>query len=287
MKAGLFGGGWQDHFDALDEAFDRHAAENMPPHPFGASVDAILTGYPDDASDSTIMHAAGAPVLETPASHSVPPNSSFAFGMDSGGLGPRPGLQFPQDAHGVSGGNSASFIPRGNAVAVPGIDSTDQAPSVWQSKAMQDAAARAAGDQFSPPAGFREPRDECLSNGGSDMDACTKIDIGTGMIVTGHNASYDHLGDVAKMGVDAHEDRHKSDIQPYLHWWMPNVASSILLDKDYRKDEGKFEVPALQAEIDLLQNHVDQNPNDPNNSAIRARILDRMLRIDGYGKQRR
>jgi hypothetical protein len=34
----------------LNEAFDRHVAENMPPHPFGASVDAIVTGYADDGS---------------------------------------------------------------------------------------------------------------------------------------------------------------------------------------------------------------------------------------------
>jgi hypothetical protein len=46
-KAGLFGGGWEDYLDALNEAFDRHVAENMPPHPFGASVDAIMTGYAD------------------------------------------------------------------------------------------------------------------------------------------------------------------------------------------------------------------------------------------------
>ena len=48
-KAGLFGGGWEDYLDALNEAFDRHVAENAPPHPFGASVDAIMTGYPDEA----------------------------------------------------------------------------------------------------------------------------------------------------------------------------------------------------------------------------------------------
>lgn len=52
-KAGLFGGGWEDYLDALNDAFDRHVAENAPPHPFGASVDAIMTGYadgPDEAS---------------------------------------------------------------------------------------------------------------------------------------------------------------------------------------------------------------------------------------------
>jgi len=54
-KAGLFGGGWEDYLDALNEAFDRHVAENMPPHPFGASVDAIMTGYPDDASGSLLF----------------------------------------------------------------------------------------------------------------------------------------------------------------------------------------------------------------------------------------
>lgn len=47
MKAGLFGGGWEEYLDGLNEAFDRHVAENAPPHPFGASVDAIMTGYPD------------------------------------------------------------------------------------------------------------------------------------------------------------------------------------------------------------------------------------------------
>jgi hypothetical protein len=47
MKAGLFGGGWEDYLDALNDAFDRHVAMNAPPHPFGASVEAILSGYPD------------------------------------------------------------------------------------------------------------------------------------------------------------------------------------------------------------------------------------------------
>lgn len=49
-KAGLFGGGWEDYLNALNDAFDRHVAENVPPHPFGASVDAIMTGYPDGAT---------------------------------------------------------------------------------------------------------------------------------------------------------------------------------------------------------------------------------------------
>ena len=39
--------GWEDYLDELNDAFDRHAAENAPPHPFGASVDAIMTDYPD------------------------------------------------------------------------------------------------------------------------------------------------------------------------------------------------------------------------------------------------
>lgn len=46
-RAGLFGGGWEDYLGTFNDAFDRHVAENWPPHPFGASVDAILTGYPD------------------------------------------------------------------------------------------------------------------------------------------------------------------------------------------------------------------------------------------------
>jgi hypothetical protein len=53
-KAGLFGGGWEDYLHALNEAFDRYVAENMPPHPFGASVDAIMTGYADDAGNSPV-----------------------------------------------------------------------------------------------------------------------------------------------------------------------------------------------------------------------------------------
>jgi len=53
MKAGLFGGRWEDYLDALNDAFDRHVAENMPPHPFGASVDAIMTGYADDGGNPT------------------------------------------------------------------------------------------------------------------------------------------------------------------------------------------------------------------------------------------
>jgi len=59
-KAGLFGGGWEDYLDALNDAFDRHVAETMPPHPFGASVDAIMTGYPDGASVPPDLASGGA-----------------------------------------------------------------------------------------------------------------------------------------------------------------------------------------------------------------------------------
>jgi len=155
-KAGLFGGGWEDYLDALNEAFDRHVAENMPPHPFGASVDAIMTGYPDDAGGSLLFgsleHAADfpnaayasggvgsdfpgvsramaqpptmnsapnsmtaratgeAPMLATPVSNSVSPNSGSAFGMDSGGLGPQSGLQIPRDNRGGLYPDSAAFL---------------------------------------------------------------------------------------------------------------------------------------------------------------------------------
>lgn len=34
----------------MNDAFDRHADENAPPHPFGASVDANMTGMTDGAN---------------------------------------------------------------------------------------------------------------------------------------------------------------------------------------------------------------------------------------------
>jgi hypothetical protein len=72
-KAGLFGGGWEDYLDALNEAFDRHVAENMPPHPLGASVDAIMTGYPDDTG--------------------VPPGSACGGGWSADATGLLPAFQ--------------------------------------------------------------------------------------------------------------------------------------------------------------------------------------------------
>ena len=83
-RAGLFGGGWQDYFDALNEAFDRHVAENMPPHPFGASIDAIMTGYADDAGAPSGVAPGntgsfGAGVLRPAFNSSMVPQASDAF----------------------------------------------------------------------------------------------------------------------------------------------------------------------------------------------------------------
>lgn len=86
-KAGLFGGGWEDYLDALNEAFDRHVAENMPPHPFGASVDAIMTGYPDDVPPDLASGGAwgaGAAALLPALQSSAAPQVSDLFLRNSG-----------------------------------------------------------------------------------------------------------------------------------------------------------------------------------------------------------
>jgi hypothetical protein len=109
MKAGLFGGGWEDYLDALNEAFDRHVAGNAPPHPFGASIDAILTGYPDDAPDSMIARARSAPMLGTP----------------------RLGLQFPQDGQVGPHPDSAVLLEQqgvGKPAAKPSLDKLGSGP---------------------------------------------------------------------------------------------------------------------------------------------------------------
>jgi len=130
-KAGLFGGGWRDHFDALNEAFDRHVAENMPPHPFGASVDAILTGYPDDVGSAlppnSLEHAVGgAPMLATPMLNSASSDSGSALGMGLGGSGPQSGLQFPEEGQGGSYPYSAAFLEQ-RGVSKPAVQpSLDQ-----------------------------------------------------------------------------------------------------------------------------------------------------------------
>lgn len=125
-KAGLFGGGWEDYLDALNEAFDRHVAENAPPHPFGASVDAIMTGYRDDGDASPMLPSGtGAraygegPILATPASYSASANSGQDLGSSSGGLGRRSDLQFPQGGSGASGEDSAAFLDRPDREVVP------------------------------------------------------------------------------------------------------------------------------------------------------------------------
>ncbi len=333
MKAGLFGGGWEDYLDALSEAFDRHAAENAPPHPFGASVDAILTGYPDDAGslpasppgpverasdfangvyvyggangdsfaqfrdvtqplagnfapNSGMAHAPGeSPALIAPVSYSAPSDSHPSSKINSGRLGVQSGLQFPQDNQGSSSSNSASHIPRGEALALPGRAVPGHAdPSVWQSKAMRDASVRATGDHFWAPDNFVDKVNECPTHAGPDADACIDIDT-DGEIKTWYNhPAYDPLDLVVKEGINAHEDKHKSQLQAYLHWWEPTWMSRGLKALNYYIDPGKFEIPAYQAEIDKLQRHLDQHPEDPKYDAIKARIRDRQLQIERYRK---
>jgi hypothetical protein len=145
------------------------------------------------------------------------------------------------------------------------------------------APMRATGEALRPE-DFVEPVNDCVTHEGPDADACIDIDT-DGTIKTWYNhPSYDHLGKVAKEGVDAHEDKHKSQLQPYLHRWEPIWMSRDFKDLDFYLDRGAFEIPAYQAEIDVLQRHLDQHPEDPIYDAIVARIKDRQGQIDRYRK---
>ena len=156
MKAGLFGGGWKDYLDTLNDAFDRHVAENAPPHPFGASVDAIMTGYPDDAGVSRGMPSGdarrvgmaqqaamnfatntdasrafqGRSVQLAPVEFSVSRQTNPVSGTDAEPVGQSHGLQFP---HGDQGGSSAgpadsaAFLNQPKREAVPAAPQTHAA----------------------------------------------------------------------------------------------------------------------------------------------------------------